>query len=157
MTRDINVWAGTSFRHVSTLKVDRDKNGSVSEFLPQDRYAKKDQTKLHRYGDGPFCRIRIAQDVRAPGVYMLTSEGEPRYVGRCRNSLRERWGPRGYGAIHPRNCYVGGQQTNCRINNLVLQEAKAGRKLELWFSETSEPGPLEARLITKLSPPWNLA
>jgi len=88
-------------------------------------------------------------------VYVLTLDGQPVYVGKCRN-LAERFGPRNYGAIQPKNCFLGGQSTNCRVNNLVLLHARQGQQLELWFHATADAAPVERDLIVKIRPPWNV-
>ena len=81
------------------------------------------------------------------------------YVGQSQN-LEERWGPRGYGNISPRNCYMGGQETNCRINNLIYREASAGTELDLWFHQVEGDKnvriAIESRLVAILKPLWNL-
>ena len=100
--------------------------------MPQSRYAKAKQSSLHKYGDGPFCRFGVAKGCRKEGVYILSGGGNELYIGQCQN-LEDRWGPRGYGTISPRNCFKGGQETNCRINNLILLTSKSGIELALWF------------------------
>ena len=60
-----------------------------------------------------------------------------------------------FGAIHPKNCYVGGQSTNCKINALVLKSTKASQRLDLFFLETEDRHAIEAWLIEELHPPWN--
>ncbi len=85
---------------------------------------------------------------------MLTLAGQAVYVGKCRD-LAQRFGPQGYGVIQPKNCFVGGQSTNCKINNLILQHAKQRQQLELWFQATGEAGPVERDLIVKIRPAWN--
>jgi hypothetical protein len=80
------------------------------------------------------------------------------YVGQCEN-LEIRWGMTGYGGISPRNCYQGGQQTNCRINNLIYRETKVGVELRLWFhllkGDKQKRLAVEKRLIAALQPTWN--
>lgn len=149
------VLGGPSFVLVGALDPDRDDLGAPLEFMPQAAYAKASTARLNPHGAGPFCRLRIAQDRREAGVYAVVAGSDVRYVGICEN-LAERWGPRGYGAIHPRNCYVGGQATNCKINAAVLREVKAGAELRLYFVPLAD-GRLqfEASLIRDLAPLWN--
>jgi hypothetical protein len=61
----------------------------------------------------------------------------------------------GYGNISPRNCYVGGQPTNCRINSLILEMYKRGSQIELLFYETRDRFNIERTLINELNPEWN--
>jgi hypothetical protein len=132
----------------------RDTAGVIIQSMPQSRYRNADIDRLNRYGSGPFCTFSIGQSQKAPGVYALTSNEELVYIGKCQ-SLADRFGPRGYGAIHPKNCYVGGQPTNCKVNDLILQEALGDRVIKLWFHETTEPAPVERELIVRLRPHWN--
>lgn len=145
-----------SFDFVDTISPDRDASGSIHEFSPQQRYAKGNASLLHTYGAGTFCRFRIAapQTVRGvPGVYALVVGGSVRYIGECMD-LYKRFNV-GYGNISPRNCYVGGQMTNCKINQCVLNESKFGRRVDLYFHATSQRSAIEKYLITLCAPPWN--
>ena len=135
-------FAGRTFEFVGEIDPERDPYGEVLGEFPQSRYRNERNLPLHRYGHGPFCRFRVARGWRREGIYILTSGDEPLYVGECVD-LETRWGPVGYGLISPRNCYKGGQQTNCRINNLIFVDAKTGVSLNLWFYPTEsnkQPG-----------------
>lgn len=76
------------------------------------------------------------------------------YVG-IGSNLVERFGPRNYGTIHPRNCFVGGQSTNCKVNHLILRSTTEGDPVEIWVHESSTPRPIEGNLIRSIRPPWN--
>jgi hypothetical protein len=147
-------FAGHIFEHVGLIDPERDTSGAVREFMPQSRYRNARDLPLNRHGAGPFCRFSIARGLNLPGVYVLALSDEPAYVGKCAN-LAHRFGPTGYGAIQPKNCFVGGQSTNCKINNLVLQYVKAGKRLDLWFHATGETEAVERELIVKIRPAWN--
>ena len=146
------VIAGYKFVKIGVIRLDEDND------MPQSRYTKAKQIPLHKYGGGPFCRFSVAKGCRKEGVYILTGGVNELYIGECQN-LEERWGPRGYGAIFPRNCFKGGQETNCRINNLILQARKNGIELVLWFYEIEggkrERVATERELVQALKPPWN--
>jgi hypothetical protein len=149
------VLGGIDFTLIGELDPDRDANGEPLEFMPQAAYGKAATTSLNPHGKGPFCRLRIAQQVREPGIYALMAADRVRYIG-IADDLAERWGPRGYGVIHPRNCYAGGQPTNCKINAMVLREVKAGNRLHLYFARVLEGRrQVEARLVAALRPPLN--
>ncbi|MBW1953805.1 MAG: hypothetical protein JRI66_12130 [Deltaproteobacteria bacterium] len=78
------------------------------------------------------------------------------YVGKA-NDLGDRFNNQ-YGKIFPRNCYEGGQTTNCRINNLILEESEKNSKIELYFFEC-KPEHMdyyEEYFIQTLSPRWNI-
>lgn len=123
--------------------------------MPQERYAKAATTRLNPHGDGPFCCFSIPglRDERA--VYAVTIDEQLVYVGISTASLRQRWGSGGYARIQPKNCYVGGQPTNCKVNHRILGAAREGRAIHLWTQPNEDPGPVEKALIAKLRPPWN--
>ena len=147
-------FAGLEFELIGTVQPERQADGPVREFMPQSRYAKASTVPLNPNGAGPFCRFRVARDVHEPGVYVLTLDGTPVYAGKC-TDLAERWGPRGYGAISPKNCFVGGQSTNCKVNNRALVHCRTGKQLELWFHHTTDITVVERRVVVSLDPPWN--
>lgn len=104
---------------------------------------------LHAYGNGPFCKFRIPREHHQEGVYILTVDDQPYYVGECVD-LTDRYN-NGYGNISPRNCYEGGQRTNCRINNLILKTVQAGHQIDLWFFATDKREVIETQLIGALN------
>lgn len=124
--------------------------------MPQDRYANAQQLQLNPHGHGPFCRFELPRLPASAGVYAISVGPEVVYVGECQN-FAERFGPRGYGVIHPRNCFQRGQPTNCKINSRVLESHRAGSPPELWFVEERSVSrkQLEAELIRTLAPQWN--
>ena len=115
---------------------------------------------LHAYGAGPFCRFRIGRQRHDAGLYVLTLDDVPVYAGECVD-VGKRWGPNGYGGISPRNCFQGGQPTNCRVNAAILVEALRGCRIDLWFmifhGTRDERLAVETALIRKLNPAWNRA
>lgn len=153
-------FADCPFEHIGLITPERDDTGRIVEFLPQARYRDAATAQLHAYGAGPFCRFRIGHKRQEAGLYVLTVDEAPVYAGECVN-LEDRWGANGYGGISPRNCYAGGQPTNCRVNAAILVEVKAGRRIDLWFSAFSgsrdERLAAETHLIQTLAPKWNRA
>lgn len=85
----------------------------------------------------------------------MVANQEVIYIGECQN-LSKRFNDGGYGTIHPRNCFKGGQSTNCRINALILGVAKQGCKIDLWFHASSDRYDVERRPILQLRPRWNV-
>lgn len=61
----------------------------------------------------------------------------------------------GYGKIHPKNCYLDGQSTNCHLNALVARNLDS---IELWFCELTpaEIDIAEKELIHAYKPAWNI-
>jgi hypothetical protein len=153
-------FGGHTFAKVAAIQPDRDARGNVAEFAPQSEYAGGEHLALHKYGGGSFCRFRIDPGLGGPGVYVLTVNGSVAYVGEC-DDLSGRFNM-GYGQISPRNCFRGGQETNCRINALILQSAQRAEKIDLWFlgsagGERVDRKLVEAQLVAQLKPPWNRA
>ncbi|NQU77187.1 GIY-YIG nuclease family protein [Candidatus Falkowbacteria bacterium] len=130
-----------------------DKNGLILENYPQTRYKNVKNLPLHKHGKGPFCKFKISLEYnRKAGVYALVCDDVVKYIGEC-NDLGRRWNA-GYGQISPRNPHRDGQQTNCRINNLILNKVKNGKIIELFFYKTNKLD-IENDLIFKLNPEWN--
>ena len=101
------------FDAICDIEPIRDTDGSVRLFVPQGRYGNTRNLPLNRYGAGPFCKFKIAARIRASGVYVLTLDGQVRYVGECAN-LSARFNA-GYGNISPKNCFKGGQGRRAHI------------------------------------------
>lgn len=123
--------------------------------MPQNQYRNNRALPLNRYGGGPFCHFRISTSMHHAGVYAVVANQEVIYIGECQN-LPNRFNDGGYGTIHPRNCFKGGQSTNCRINALILGAAKQGCEIDLWFHASSDRYDVERRLILELRPRWNV-
>ena len=144
---------GYHFRYVCSIEPEREPSGNVITFMPQSKYANTDNLPLNKYGRGPFCKFKIPRNIEYPGVYALVIENDLKYIGECAE-LSSRFNM-GYGNISPRNCFIGGQETNCRINHLILIEILAGSKITLWFLNTTNYKFIEAELRACLLPRWN--
>lgn len=147
-------FAGFDFVLVGAIQPECEPSGVIREFMPQSRYAKSDTIPLNPYGAGPFCSFSIAWNIKQPGVYVVTLEGTPVYAGKC-DDLSKRWGGMGYGSISPKNCFIGGQSTNCKVNNHILKNSQAGQCIELWFHQTTATALVERAVVLKLNPLWN--
>ena len=151
-------WCSYPFQYIADLEPEVDPTGTVVEMMPHARYAKASSSRLNPYGDGPFCHFRISWKLPLAGIYLIANgDGVPMYVGECVN-LSARFNG-GYGNISPRNCYVGGQSTNCRINSLVLATVRQAQRPVLWFmhttTTTTERKRLQDQMIATLRPVWN--
>jgi hypothetical protein len=144
---------GYDFQFICTIEPEKEPNGRVLTFLPQNRFMNKKVVPLNKYGNGPFCKFKIQRNLHYPGVYALMIEREVLYIGECVD-LSSRYNM-GYGNISPRNCFVGGQETNCRINNLILQQILVGSIISLWFLNTSNHKDIESQIRALLLPSWN--
>jgi hypothetical protein len=145
---------GYKFTEVCSIVPELDRNENPIEYLPQSGYNNVDDLPLNRYGKGPFCKFKIPNGIDACGVYALQVNDEVKYIGQCED-LSARWNM-GYGNISPRNCFVGGQQTNCRLNTLILNAFKAKSNLNLFFYQTNDYDVVEMELIKRYSPEWNI-
>ncbi len=157
MTVRTQAIGGCPFCYVCDIRPRRDQAGRVLLDRPQPRYGNRKGLGLHPYGAGAFCEFRIPADLPYAGVYALivnSDEREVRLVGECIN-LSGRFN-QGYGRISPRNCFEDGQQTNCRINQRILETVTRGDSVELWFLKTAERKRTESDLISLLRPPWNI-
>lgn len=146
-----------SFEFVDSISVERNEAGRVDIKMPQSRYAKSDEYPVHRYGWGPFCKLSVntSEYSGSEGVYIFTAGYEIKYVGETvdvHNRIQA-----GYGNISPKNCFEGGQQTNCRINHLILETVRNGSHVSLWVEETQDRKRRETELIEQCNPPWNKA
>ena len=154
---------GYIFKKVCKIEPIRDDRGVVRSFLPQSRYDNTAQHRLHAYGGGPFCEFKIPNRLSSSGAYAIFVASTMMYIGRCdqarppsaQGGLSRRFNA-GYGKIQPRNCFAGGQQPNCRINNLIYGEATKSNPIELWFFETPKFVEIEDELNARFRPRWNL-
>lgn len=141
------------FKHICNIKPKAATDGSILCLMPQNRYANSKSLALNNYGNGPFCKFSIPNHFKTSGVYALVVGDSVKYIGEC-ISLSSRYN-QGYGNISPRNCFKGGQETNCRINNLILREIENGLEVKLWFHECRDHKLHEKHLLTLGSYEWN--
>ena len=142
------------FEHVCNIVPVWGSDGFMIKFMPQSRYRNARNLPLNKYGEGPFCKFKIPDRFLVCGVYALTADSDVRYVGECVN-LSKRFNI-GYGNISPKNCFKGGQETNCRLNNLIYAAILDGALVALWFFPTVEYKSIEITLRQVLRPSWNL-
>jgi hypothetical protein len=142
------------FAFIGAIEPKADATGKILEVLPQSRYLNSRNLPLHGHGSGPFCEFRLVGLSHEAGVYALVQDAMTVYIGECVD-LAERFGPRGYGTIHPRNCFQRGQPTNCKINNRILEAAKRNLVTEVWFLPTPDRKRVESELLRRYRPPWN--
>lgn len=75
------------------------------------------------------------------------------YVGEAEN-FRKRFNS-GYGNISPRNCYINGRTTNCRINSKVIELFEESKRSKLYINLTKEFKKVEHEIISLINPKWN--
>lgn len=103
---------------------------------------------LHAYGNLTFCKFKINSakiDSNPSGVYALVCKDKIIYIGETKK-IKTRFN-NGYGTISPRNCYKGGQRTNCRINNRIYEMSIYHQKIKLYFYECANYKEVEKLLL----------
>lgn len=146
---------GYPFEYIQELEPDRNLLGKIKQYDPKESFSKKGSIQLNKYGTGPFCRfsIKAKGNWGICGVYALFDNQELLYLGQTEN-FEQRFNT-GYGNISPRNCYIGGQNTNCKINSMILSKYLTGKKVYLFFFKTANYDCVEHELIRALKPPYN--
>ncbi len=142
-----------NFQFVCHIALEKEPDGTIRKYMPQDRYENEKGLPLNNYGKGPFCKFKIPREWGQSGVYAIVLNGVVKYVGECVN-LASRYNM-GYGNISPRNCFIGGQETNCRINNLIYTVTQQGKEIDLWFFATDEYKITEEQLRSEMRLEWN--
>lgn len=127
-------------------------SGNVKKFYPQNDYNNKKNLPLSYRGEGAFCRFSIKAE-NWPGVYLWVVDEQIIYIGETAG-LRQRFNM-GYGNISPRNCYVGGQSTNCKMNKVVLSKYEQGKIVSLYFYNTMDYKRVELDLLRKIKTMYN--
>jgi len=149
---DKMVVCGYEFRFLQQLNPECDNDGQIVRHYPQDGYDNKNGIPLSGHGGGAFCHFSInAGDW--PGVYLWVVDGVIIYIGET-VGLQQRFNM-GYGNISPRNCYVGGQSTNCKMNKVVLSLYEKGKTVSLYFCQTADYKRVELDLLGKINTPYN--
>lgn len=123
------------------------------------KYERKDEVKLNSYGGLVYCKFSVPSNdlsVRK-GLYAFYENDELIYIGRTNDSFLTRVNA-GYGNISPKNCYIGGQSTNCKMNSYINAAVSNGSDIKFYvypMDHTEEINSLEAELIKKMNPPLN--
>lgn len=145
-----------NFEYIQDLIPEFDTNGKIKEFSPQDSYERKHEVQLNKYGEGTFCRFHIHKKWSGvSGVYAFFVDDKLVYIGQTKD-FAQRFNA-GYGNISPRNCFEGGQSTNCKINKMVLASVKSGKVVSIYFHTTSNCNEVESILIKYFNPQFNIA
>ncbi|MEI7578327.1 MAG: hypothetical protein WCK51_15675 [Armatimonadota bacterium] len=111
---------------------------------------------LNSDGEAEFTVFSLADSTLAKvrGLYLYEVKGEVVYIGRCLDSFAKRIN-QGYGKIHPKNCYIDGQRTNCRLNALVSANQGDVALYVCPMSSEQDIIRLETALLKIYRPGWN--
>jgi hypothetical protein len=112
---------------------------------------------LNRYGDGCYCvfHIKDPKVLKLKGLYCYTVGQVIKYIGKSTDSFGKRIN-QGYGRIHPKNCCRDGQSTNCHLNALIATNVDGVSLFVCPMVDDAEIDTIEAALIAKLNPEWNI-
>ena len=113
---------------------------------------------LNKYGDRAYCHFEIKDKfyLNKKGLYIYYINSDIKYIGRCLNTFKNRVNHQGYGKIHPKNCYIDGQATNCHLNYLITQIKDKIKFAVLILNNENEIKTLEKEFIAFYRPEWNL-
>lgn len=146
------------FRNVIFEKYNTHFDTKIGDFL---MYLKNNNDNFYRnflnpYGDERYCKFVVSDEevINKKGIYLYRLGKEIVYIGRCRDSFKKRFN-QGYGSIDPKNCYLDGQSTNCRINSLINRNGNYIEVFVAFITSDSEIENNEIRLIRNLKPKWN--
>ncbi|MCX6075849.1 MAG: hypothetical protein NTW78_03080 [Campylobacterales bacterium] len=136
----------------------QDLDSKLGDFLLKLKVAGDEFYKefLNKYGDLEYSIFSL-QDTKQhnlKGVYFYYINDELKYIGRCKDSMKTRVNS-GYGNISPKNCFIDGQSTNCKVNALVTKYKESIVLKIFSMSEVKEIEELENQLICEIEPEWN--
>ncbi|WP_442794424.1 hypothetical protein [Pelobium manganitolerans] len=143
-----------AFTDIYNAHLDR-KLGDFLKFLKEatdDNYLRF----LNKYGDNKFCEFKIGTHLTDKGIYCYIKNDEIKYIGRCTDNFKKRINE-GYGKIHPKNCFIDGQATNCHLNSLIntTVDVKFGVYL-MTDKSTEEIKKLEKLILSANKYEWNI-
>lgn len=102
-----------------------------------------------------FDRESIQSQQRGLYCFVVEDGEQIKYIGKTADSFKKRMN-QGYGQIHPKNCYLDGQATNCHLNALIAgSQESVGLRVHP-MEDKSEVGRVERLLIEQLRPQWNI-
>lgn len=113
---------------------------------------------LNPHGDETYCHFRMTEcpEKRQKGLYLYALGNDVVYIGRSLHSFGKRVN-QGYGKIHPKNCYIDGQSTNCHLNSLIESRSSSVCLYVCPLIDDAEIAILERTLIQYRRPAWNVA
>lgn len=113
---------------------------------------------LNPHGDKTYCQFRLADGpyTALKGLYLYACDGEIVYIGRSYDPFAKRV-DQGYGKIHPKNCFIDGQSTNCHLNALIAEQHESVAFYICPMTDDRLIDAMERVLIQQRKPKWNVA
>lgn len=144
------------FDYCSEIKPQKDAEGVIIQYNPKDKYNNVKNLPLNKHGHKLFCKFSVSEISSKSGVYALFIDDDniPIYIGRASN-LKKRWSFQQYGSISPKNCFKGGQSTNCKINAFICNCVLNGHIIKLFCLATDKYIEIEKELIEWIKPKLN--
>lgn len=143
------------FDYIETIEI-KEKITKEKPEHPAERYKKKNKKNLPLLDEGylDFCKFKLKNAKDLCGVYAWVINNEVVYIGEAMN-VKKRFNT-GYGVISPRNCYKGGQKTNCKMNNVVYKTYAEGNQIDIYFYETKDYKAIEKELLKSITTLYNV-
>lgn len=149
------------YSRLNTLLADKYKNHlgeKLGDFLKNLKQTndKNYLCFLNKYGDNKFCEFKIQDHLTDKGIYCYIKDGEIKYIGRCTDNFKRRIN-QGYGKIHPKNCFIDGQATNCHLNSSINSADNVEFGVYVMTDKsTEEIKELEKLILTCNRYEWNI-
>ena len=150
------------FRQDITQKYPEYLDWKLGEFLTLLKSQSNEDYKLflNKYGDAEFCEFEIKEHLDSKGLYCFIVDGGIKYIGRCTDNFAKRIN-NGYGKIHPKNCFVDGQSTNCHINSKINSKINDSFVVKVGIIKmddktTKEIKTYEKKLLSENTFEWNI-
>ena len=123
---------GNSYNFIFVAKIMPQKNedGTIRETVFQSDCEK------NKYGDGPFCSFNVSFDDISEGVYIFCLDNEIQYIGESKDLNRQF--NDGFGKIKEINTTKKGRSTNCKLNHVILEEARKRKFFDIFVFETKK-------------------
>lgn len=160
LAETINSRRYQKFKELVQVKYPNYLNWELGRFLlrlknEQDNYY---LNFLNKYGDKTYCNFKIIDELfgNKKGIYIYYIDSDLKYIGRSLDPFYKRINHSGYGKIHPKNCYIDGQSTNCHLNYLITQIKDKIKFAVLTLNKDDEIKTMEKELIYQYKPEWNL-
>ena len=142
--------AGSEFWLVGSPAIERSEGGRLFEYT----HVVPAGQQTNPFAAGPFCKFVLPGAPSEAGVYAILVGDRLKYIGRCID-LQSAFGKSGCGGIGPSNIRKNGQSTNCKLNSRILELAKRGIAVHVWFHGTADFVGVKRKLVAVLAPPWS--